>query len=405
MRILMLASYFPKPGNHLMGNWALAQANALCNAGLEMKVVSGTSWVPCWLALTPGAEAYAQCPLEYAWDGLGVSYPRWLFYSLPWLHQKLVRDPAPQVKLAWSTVRQSLLRLVDDFKPDLIYAHHTQINGYLALQLKRQYSLPYVITDHDFGELEAARSFERRRRFLAPIIQGSSRMVAVARRMEDLIRDIFPGAKTATVSNGTVTPPPEVFKEPRPHAIRGKTVIFCAAAFYERKGIPMLIRAFGRVAAKHPESVLRIAGDGVERRRIEATTEELGLQNRVALLGRLPHSEVIQQMAWSDVFALPGWDEPFATAFSEALSVGLPIVYSADGGITDVVENGKHGFAIKPRDVDELTWALDQLLGDEKLRRDMGEAGTRLFEERLKWEHNAGVMKAIFESAVRSGSG
>ena len=100
MRVLMLASYFSKPDNPVMGNWALAQAQALRRAGIEVRVVSGTSWVPRWLGVTPGAKAYAGCPTHYNWDGLDVFYPRWLFYSFRFLYASLARNPAPQVRLA-----------------------------------------------------------------------------------------------------------------------------------------------------------------------------------------------------------------------------------------------------------------------------------------------------------------
>ncbi|WP_161768754.1 hypothetical protein [Picosynechococcus sp. NKBG042902] len=70
MKVLFLASYFPKPDNPLMGTWALSQAQALVQqAEIELLVVSFTSWVPSWLARSEGAKAYANCPPEYEWEG------------------------------------------------------------------------------------------------------------------------------------------------------------------------------------------------------------------------------------------------------------------------------------------------------------------------------------------------
>lgn len=62
MKVLMLATYFPKPLNPLMDTWALAQAQALKRQGLEIEVVSFTAWVPRLIARSSGARAYAECP-------------------------------------------------------------------------------------------------------------------------------------------------------------------------------------------------------------------------------------------------------------------------------------------------------------------------------------------------------
>lgn len=398
MRVLMLASYFPKPANPIMGNWALAQAQALQSCGAEIEVVSGTSWVPAVAAArSGGTAAYALCPPLHNWQGLTVHYPRWFFYSFRKLYHSLASNPAPQIRLAWWSIRRAILSHVDRFQPDIIYCHHTQINGYIARQVQRFRNIPYVVTDHDFGELDACLAFPRRRRFLADTAVHAACLVSVARRMEGIINQAFPNAHTCTIHNGTITPPDAIFSTPRPESLRGSLIVFAACAFYERKGIPLLIRAFHQVAGRYPGAVLRIAGDGAERPNIEAAIRECSLGDRVTLLGKIPHAQVLQEMAWADLFALPGWDEPFATAYSEALSAGCPIIYGADGGITDVVTSGQHGIAVQPRDQASLVQALHTLLSNSELRDVMSRNARTLYLSSLKWEHNARRMLALFE--------
>ena len=150
----------------------------------------------------------------------------------------------------------------------------------------------------------------------------------------------------------------------------------------------------------YPDTVLRIAGDGGERGAIEDRIRHHGLSGRVELLGFLPHAQVLQEMVWCDIFALTGWDEPFATVYSEAMSAGKPLLCCNDGGITDVVQNGVHGITIPPHDVNVIAGALDLLVSDASLRERMGAAGKALFETRLTWDHNAHVMTSIFEEAL-----
>ena len=396
----MLASYFPKPENQVMGNWALSQAQAFQRNGMEVSVVSGTSWIPSALAFSAGARAYANCPATYLWGTLPVAYPRWLLYPVTPLHSLLKNRPGIPLELAWLSVSRHLRRAVEEFRPDVLYAHHTQVNGYMAWRLNKITGIPYVITDHDFGEIDSCRDNEARRALFEPIVEGSSRMVAVANRMERLVAELFPKSRTSTVHNGSDPPDRSLASMPRPLEISGRLVVFSACAFYERKGIPLLVRAFARVAGRFPEAVLRIAGDGDLRQQVEDVIAETGISSQVQLLGQIPHAKVLQEMAWADVFALPGWNEPFATVFTEALSVGCPIIYASDGGITDVVVDGVHGLAVEPRSEESLASALEAMLTDAPRRRAMGLAARELFAKKLLWDCNAITMRALFEATL-----
>lgn len=383
-----------------MGNWALAQAQALLRIGIDLRVLSGTSWVPKALAFTPGAKAYASCPEHYVWDGLDVFYPRWLFYNFQILSHGLLKNPAPQIRLAWLSVKREMLKHVDQFQPDLIYAHHTQINGYIARQMQRHKGIPYIITDHEFGELAACSSNSRRHNFLYDTVRNSSRMVTVSQRMERTLLNAFPEAPSLTVHNGTVTLPGECLSTPRSAELSGKLIVFCAAALYERKGIPLLIKAFEAVARNRPELKLRIAGDGPDRAKVEEAISAAALPDQITLLGKILPTRVLQEMAHCDVFALPGWDEPFGVVFAEALSAGVPIIYASDAGISEIAQDRIHGLAVVPRSLESLIQALETLLSSENERLMMGKAARSLYEGALKWEHNAIKMRSIFEEAL-----
>jgi glycosyltransferase involved in cell wall biosynthesis len=396
----MLASYFPKPGNPLMGNWALAQAQALRRNGVDLRVVSFTSWVPRMLALTRGAKAYADCPPATSWDGLPVAYPRWLYYPVGPIRRFTERYPALPMLLAWLTARRALRKAVHTFRPQVIYAHHTGASGYLAAKLGRETGLPYVITDHDFDEVQSALIWPQRRRLFEFVAGNARMMIAVASRMEAEMKKVCLVAQTITIQNGTEPLAAEILNAPRPAELAGKTIIFSCSTFYRRKAVPALVEAFARIAQKYPEALLRIAGDGEERPLVEEAILKYGLRDRVTLLGFLPHGEVMREMAWSDVFALIGWDEPFATVYVEATAAGKPVVCCSDGGINDVIKNEVHGLTIPPRDTGAAAEALERLCGDPELRKSMGGAAAELFRSSLRWDSHAARMIAIFESAV-----
>jgi glycosyltransferase involved in cell wall biosynthesis len=76
------------------------------------------------------------------------------------------------------------------------------------------------------------------------------------------------------------------------------------------------------------------------------------------------------------------------------------VVWSTDGGIADVLEDGVHGRGVPPRDEEALADALDDLLGDAGRRERMGAAARELFDAHLTWEANARGMLSLFAVAT-----
>lgn len=396
-RVLFLASHFPKPDNPLIGPWALRQALAFSRAGCQVLVVSPTSYVPTRLAVTPGARVYARCPRSYQWGELPVHYPRWLVYPVPPFKALAYRWPRPQLALGWATLRAPLLELCGTWRPDVVYSHHTLPNGWMAARLQRSFPVPFVVTDHDFQELEDSAKLPGRRAALSGVIGRAARLVAINGRLQRAYHALSPLARVELIPNG-VDLPPEVLP-PRPAALNGPLVFSCGL-FYERKGIELLVQAFARALPRVPGAHLRIAGDGPRRASVEATIRSCGVTAHVTLLGKLPPEDVAREMAWADAFALVGWDEPFATVYLEAMAAARPVVCASDGGITDVLQDEVHGLLVPPRNPEAAAQALVRLLRSPELRARLGGNGRRLVESSLTWDAVAARYRQVFEQVV-----
>ncbi len=121
-------------------------------------------------------------------------------------------------------------------------------------------------------------------------------MVSAANRMRDETLAQFPDARVVVHHNGADNIPPEIAENARPVELVGKTVIASTGIFYDRKNFPMLIRAFGKVAARHPNLVLRICGDGPVRTTVDDAVKESGAADRITLLGMQPHRPVLPEI-------------------------------------------------------------------------------------------------------------
>ncbi|MAS35990.1 MAG: hypothetical protein CL610_18425 [Anaerolineaceae bacterium] len=151
----------------------------------------------------------------------------------------------------------------------------------------------------------------------------------------------------------------------------------------EQKGVSYGLQAFAHVLKQIPAARLVIAGDGPLRNELEAEAAVLGIESAVRFLGW--RDDVPQLMNAFDVLLMPSLWEGFGLVILEAMSRQVPVIASAVSAIPEIVAHGETGLLVPPRDVDAMTAALIQLLGDAPLRRHMG----MLAEDRLETRFTA----------------
>lgn len=401
MRVLFLASYFPKPGNPEMGTWALSQAQALARQEIELLVVSCTSKVPTFLAQTSGARAYAHCPATYTWPGgVQVRYPSWTYYPIEPFKTWAFVHPQAYLTLAYWSIHNQLQKIIRDFKPDILFCNHSLPDGWIASHFASRYNIPLITLDHDYYEILACDRFPHRYSAMQFVAERAWAMLAVSKNMENHLKRLFPKTHILTQHNGIDPISLSLFQKQRPEKLSGKKVILSCAFFAERKGIPLLIESFCSIAPKHPDTLLRIIGSGPDQEKIQEAVTLHDLAQQVQLIGKKTHQEVLQEMVWADFFALTGWDEPFATVYLEAMAAGKPIICCNDGGITDVVFNQIHGLVVPPKDFSAAAAALDSMLTNDIKRIEMGHNCQQLVQHELTWDAQISKLLNLFKLAI-----
>jgi len=141
-----------------------------------------------------------------------------------------------------------------------------------------------------------------------------------------------------------------------------------------RKGYEWALGAIRRVADSGINVRFEIIGDGPDRQRVLYTIADLGLEQRVKLLGKLPTEEVLHRVQEADVFLLSSHSEGISNAALEAMACGIPVVTTDCGGMREAVTNGVEGFVVPVRDDVAMAGALERLANDPVLRQSMGDA-------------------------------
>jgi glycosyltransferase involved in cell wall biosynthesis len=158
--------------------------------------------------------------------------------------------------------------------------------------------------------------------------------------------------------------------------------------YHEYKGHSFLLEAFAQIRERHATTELNMYGDGSEadRVRIEGLIDRFGLRECAFLHGFVTDPDALIRNA--DVLVLPSQaHESFGLTIVEAMARGVPVVATRVGGIPEVLEDGVQGFVCSPSDASAFAAAISRLLSSEELRRDLGAAGRRRYEQHFRAEH------------------
>lgn len=157
------------------------------------------------------------------------------------------------------------------------------------------------------------------------------------------------------------------------------SLIGIVAALRSEKNHGMLVRAAAKLSEWHPDARWIIVGDGPERAGIESLASELGIADRIHLLGT--RDDTPRLVAALDVFTLCSLNEASPVSILEALACEVPVVATNVGSISESIRPGETGYLIEPQDIDAMVTRVDELLNDSSLRKAMGTAGRRLVQQ------------------------
>jgi glycosyltransferase involved in cell wall biosynthesis len=166
------------------------------------------------------------------------------------------------------------------------------------------------------------------------------------------------------------------------------------------KGHSYLLEAFASLRATFPEWRLLMIGDGPQRQNLERKVAELGLSDRVTLVGN--RDDVPDWLNALDLFALPSYgEEGLPQSIMQAMACGLPVVSTPVGAIGEAVAANATGLLVPPRDSQALAAALGRLMGDAALRERFGVAGRARAQARFGIERMLDAMEAIYRRFSR----
>ena len=356
LRVLVLARSYPNNVLPLLGLWV--EGLVRCSARqCAIKVVAPVPycpplrWLPQQYRRFRGIEAHRNA------GGVDVYHPRFLVPPGYWFHG-----------FESFTYFAGVVRFIDHLRQgfpfDLIHAHFTYPDGYVAARLGRRYGVPVIITEHapwrpwmDAHPMVRRRAVWAARQAAFHIAVGNAARETIVHFTGDL-----PGLRV--VPNGVDT---SVFTLATDGSRPLPDQILFVGVIRPVKGVDVLLKAMRLLIDRGRRLRLIVVGESFyagyrrEYERLLRMTDELDLAGQVEFVGRKLPPELVRYMQQSALLVLPSRQESLGMVLVEALACGTPVVATRSGGPEEIVM-GEVGVLVPPEDPAALAQGIEHAL-------------------------------------------
>jgi colanic acid/amylovoran biosynthesis glycosyltransferase len=278
-----------------------------------------------------------------------------------------------------------------------VHAHFAGMAARTAFWIAKFFPITFSFTAHA-NDIFAPRKFEIG---LDKLVEAARVVVTETDYAEKFLRERFPerADRIHRIYNGLT-----LAEFGRATFSSDPALIVAIGRLIAKKGFANLIHASALLVDRERSFRCEIFGDGPLENQLRAQIEELGLQERVQLLGAKPQPEIKERLANASVFVMPSMPEAdggmdnLPTVIMEAMATGLPVVSTRIGGIPEMVIDNQTGFLVQPEDAVALAGAIERVTNDRSLGRKLGQAGYERSQKLFSIEKNVRELYALLSS-------
>jgi glycosyltransferase involved in cell wall biosynthesis len=386
LRVVVVAEYYPRAGDPVLGVWAHRQAVAARDAGADVSVVVLHRPIPSRAALRErdGAALLAPVrqPRRARLDGIDVHYLRY------------VSPPRPRWYHTWGAWAAGPLALaLRRHRPfDLVHAHYAVPAGDAVRRAAPR--APLVVSVHGGDVLGAARASAGGERTVSRALGHARLVLANSDGIAQRCRALGAG-DTRVVHLGTELPATW-------DAAPSPPTLVTVGHLVARKRHADVVRALAVLLRRHPTLRYVVVGDGPEREPLGALARDLGVAERVELRGQLPPAEAGVAARAASLFVMPSHDEAFGVAYVEAMAGGVPAIgCRGEAGPEEIAAAGGGIRLVPCGDAEALAREVDRLLSHPAQIAELGRAARETVEREFTWERCGRDTVAAYEAALR----
>jgi len=280
----------------------------------------------------------------------------------------------------------SIARRMQKAEIDHIHAHFASHPAAAAWIIHQFSGIPYSFVAH-------GSDLHRDQHMLTEKVHDAEFVVAISQYNRRIILDTAGDQYSHKVKVIHCGVNPNDFRSDRfPQSADYQSVplkVFCIGTLHEVKGQIYLIEAVQMAKSRGIAMTLHLVGNGPDQQMLEQQVVAAGLTDSVIFEGRRDRHEVIALLQTADILVTPsvptadGRREGIPVVLMEAMASGVPVISTRLSGIPELVEHEVSGLLTEPRDVHGIANALELLCSDAALRKQFGETGRKVVQERF----------------------
>jgi glycosyltransferase involved in cell wall biosynthesis len=326
-------------------------------------------------------------------ENVYLDYKNIAVYSMKF-DEGIVKSNNSFLKISYLYCYFDLQRQIKKFRPDILHAHYGSSYGLLGALVNFH---PFILSIwgsdvYDFPS----------RSFLYKVIMKFNFYIAdvilsTSKTMVDEIRK-YTTKKVYVIPFGVNT---DLFKPAIESGTSDTTItIGYIKALEKIYGINYLLLAFRLLKDKYPQLPLKllIMGMGSQENHLKKMAVELNLEPEFT--GWIENDKLPNYLNQMAIVVIPSLDESFGVAALEASACGKPVVVTNVGGLTEIVQDEVTGLVIESERPDKLCEALEKLVLNEELRKELGTAGRKKIIKSYEWQLCLSEMIKVYHNVL-----
>ncbi|QSX40439.1 glycosyltransferase family 4 protein [Shewanella cyperi] len=293
---------------------------------------------------------------------------------------------------------------------DLLHSHWILPQGFTGVLAAKLFRVPHVITVHGSDAfalkgriMEIFKAFTLNNADLVTVNSHATR-----RQVQTISRALpEPQLIPMGISISSIDPQVQAELRNRYRIAEGPLLIF-VGRLVKQKGAEDMLRALAALKYKGINASLMVVGDGPEYDALRLLATTLAVAERTHFTGWIAPNSVANYMAAADIFVGPsrqtadGATEAQGLTFIEAMHAGTPVIATAVGGITDLVQHEVTGLLVPEASPDDIVSSIERIMADKTLAENMVKQAKELSQHYTR-SHTAAEFAKQFDALIQDG--
>lgn len=287
--------------------------------------------------------------------------------------------------------------VIKKINPDIVHFEFSGL-GAFYLPVIKKLAYPTMVSCHGTGEKLYLMLYEERKKDLKNLFSLVSSVHCVSNDLKQTILPYCNNPDKVFVNPSAV--PVAYFTRTNPYLRNEKIKIISAGRLTYIKGYLTGLLAIRELKKQVKDFEWIIAGDGIQKKELHFYIHSLGLQNEVVLAGAMMSNEVKSLYEQADIFLLPSVSEGISTAALEAMSMELPVVSTACGGMPEVIKHLENGLLAPLFDYKMIAAHLYLLINNFELSRSIGMEGMKTVKSNYTLQKQTAIYEMEYQKLL-----